>query len=515
LQYHVARRQRGIGQICQVIDRYRGQSGIVYCITRAEVDRTASLLKEMGYSALPYHAGMSDEDRVHNQEAFLTEQTDTIVATIAFGMGIDKSNVRYVIHAGMPKSVENYQQESGRAGRDGVEAECWLLYSGRDVMTWKRLIERMPEDAREAASTALEKIERYATSVQCRHASLIEHFGQPWTYGPCNACDVCLGTLEVMPDALVIGQKILSCVLRVNERYGADYVSLVLTGSREQRIVSAGHDQLSTWNILGEFRRQDVRQWIEQLVGQGFLFKEGEYQIVRVTDEGRQLLSGQVTPTLLRPAKATRTSTSAAADSWEGVDHELFDTLRQLRREVATERSVPAYIVFSDATLRDMARRRPSTIERLLEVNGVGEKKAADFGEQFLSCITDYCRQNGVMMDVAANSTLESKQSAPALSASAVQAFPLFEQGLSVEQAAERLGRAVSTTQGYLDAYVRQRKITDVSPWVPRREMEEIEAAAEQVGGQRLKPIYEALGGRIPYERLRIALVCLANRASD
>ena len=232
LQYHVARRERGLGQICQVIDRFRGQSGIIYCITRAEVDKTAAVLREMGYSALPYHAGMSDEDRIRNQDAFLTEQADTIVATIAFGMGIDKSNVRYVVHAGMPKSLENYQQESGRAGRDGVEAECWLLYSGRDVMTWKRLIDRMPGEARPAASAALEKINNYATSVTCRHASLIEHFGQTWDDGPCNACDVCLGKLEIVDDALVIGQKILSCVLRVQERFGADYVSLVLTGSR-------------------------------------------------------------------------------------------------------------------------------------------------------------------------------------------------------------------------------------------------------------------------------------------
>ena len=160
LQYHVAQRQRGLDQIRAVIDRFHGQSGIVYCITRAEVDRTCSKLSEMGISALPYHAGLSDDERVRNQEAFLTEQTDTIVATIAFGMGIDKSNVRYVIHAGMPKSLENYQQESGRAGRDGVEAECWLLYSGRDLMTWKRLIERNPGEAQETATAALEKIDR-------------------------------------------------------------------------------------------------------------------------------------------------------------------------------------------------------------------------------------------------------------------------------------------------------------------------------------------------------------------
>jgi ATP-dependent DNA helicase RecQ len=391
LQYHVAHRGRGLGQICSVIDRFRGQSGIIYCITRAEVDKTCATLREMGYSAVPYHAGLDDEERVRNQEAFLTEQADTIVATIAFGMGIDKSNVRYVIHSGMPKSLENYQQESGRAGRDGVEAECWLLFSGRDVMTWKRLNERNPGEAQGTAAAALEKIDRYTKSIQCRHASLLEHFGQPWTYGPCNACDVCLGKLELMDDALVIGQKILSCVLRVRENYGADYVAQVLTGSRDQRIVAAGHDQLSTWGLLKDFRKQHVRQWIEQLVGQAFLLKEGEFNLVRVTDEGRRLLSGQVTPTLLRPTKESRgTSAAASVDSWDGVDRDLFDTLRNLRREEATQRSVPAYIVFGDATLRDMARLRPTSLDQLLQVRGVGQKKLADFGQQFVDCIINY-----------------------------------------------------------------------------------------------------------------------------
>lgn len=394
LQYHVAHRQPGYGQICRVIDRFRGQSGIVYCITRAAVDKTCADLREMGYSVLPYHAGLSDIERVRNQEAFLTERTDTIVATVAFGMGIDKSNVRYVVHSGMPKSLENYQQESGRAGRDGVEAECWLLFTNRDVMTWRHLNERTPGEVNNSAAVAIEKIDAYAKSVHCRHASLLEHFGQTWTYGPCNACDVCLGKLEVMDGALVIGQKILSCVLRVGERYGADYVSLVLTGSRDQRIVAAEHDQLSTWGLLKAYRKPQVRQWLEQLVGQGFLAKEGEYNIVRVTDQGRRLLSGQVTPTLLQPTKESKAPSSAAPkESWEGVDRELFDILRQLRREEATRLGVPAYIVFSDATLRDMARLRPSSLDSLLDVRGVGQKKSADFGLQFVECITNYLAQ--------------------------------------------------------------------------------------------------------------------------
>lgn len=515
LHYHVARRERGLGQICEVMNRYRGQSGIIYCISRAEVDRTSAVLSEMGYSALPYHAGMTDEDRIRNQDAFLKEQADTIVATIAFGMGIDKSNVRYVVHAGMPKSLENYQQESGRAGRDGDKAECWLLHSGRDLMTWKHLISRMPGDAQAASLAALEKINDYATSVTCRHASLIEHFGQSWTDGPCGACDVCLGNLETIDDSLVLGQKILSCVLRVQERFGADYISLLLTGSQEQRIMAAGHNELSTWGILKEYRRQDVRQWIEQLVGQDFLAKEGEYNTLRVTTEGRQLLAGEATPTLLQPSKETRGQSRAAElDSMEGVDQGLFDSLRELRRDEAVERGVPAYIVFGDATLRDMARQRPTTIEKLLNIHGVGQKKAADFGQQFVEHIVGYCSQHGIDTDVRPQPAPHPTPPATP-SAGAVQSFPLFDEGLSIEQVAERLGRAPSTTFGYLESYIRIRRVTDPSCWIPRNEFAEIQSAVESAGGGRLKPIHEALGGRIGYERIRIAIACLANQTAD
>jgi ATP-dependent DNA helicase RecQ len=518
LHYYVARRERGLAQVCAVMDRYRGQSGIVYCITRAEVERTAALLHEMGYSALPYHAGMSDEDRAENQEAFLTEQADTIVATVAFGMGIDKSNVRYVIHSGMPKSLEHYQQESGRAGRDREKAECWLLYSGRDVMTWRRLLDQATGEAREAGLAALEKIDAYATSVTCRHTSLIEHFGQKWTHGPCNACDVCLGKLEVVDGALVIGQKILSGVLRVREGFGADYVSQVLTGSLDQRILAAGHDKLSTWGILKEFRKQNVRQWIEQLVTQQFLAKEGEYNTVRVTEKGRRLLAGELTPTLLVPAKAAGRAAAAAVDedSWEGVDHGLFDALRQLRREEAVSRAVPAYIVFGDRTLRDLARRRPSTVERMLDVHGVGRQKAADFGQQVVECIVAYCSQHALTMDVSpAVRVTKQADDAPWIPpAAALKAFPLFDEGLGVEEVAQQLGRAMSTTYGYLDAYLRHRKVVDPVPWLASQEFEEIADAVRNTGAERLKNIYETLGGRVGYEHIRIAVVCLQNRAA-
>jgi ATP-dependent DNA helicase RecQ len=322
-----------------------------------------------------------------------------------------------------------------------------------------------------------------------------------------------LGNLEVVPDALVVGQKVLSCVLRVKERYGADYVSLVLTGSRDQRILANGHDGLSTWNILGEFRRQDVRQWIEQLVNQGFLRKEGEFHVVQVTEEGRKLLAGDLSPTLLMPPKSDKRATpAAAADSWEGVDQGLFDSLRQLRREEALRRGVPAYIVFGDATLRDMARRRPSKLERMLDVHGVGRQKLADFGEHFLAHIAEYCAAHDLRMDVPAQPIARSPSPMP--SAAAVKSFPLFDEGLGVEEVAQRMSRAVSTTYGYLEAYVRHRRITDPARWVPQREVEQVAAAVAQNGGERLKAIYDALNGRVGYERIRIAVACLENRAS-
>jgi ATP-dependent DNA helicase RecQ len=279
-----------------------------------------------------------------------------------------------------------------------------------------------------------------------------------------------------------------------------------------------GHNRVSAWGSLGEYRPQDVRQWIEQLVGQGFLVKEGEYQILRLTNEGRRLIHGECTPTLLVPATAkdrrVETPTSIL-DSWEGVDEGLFEELRQLRRAEAMARGVPAYIVFGDAALRDMARRRPSTLERFLDVHGVGRQKAADFGQQFVDSIVRYCGQHGVAMDVVPDAP---PLRAPAevvspLSADAVASFELFDEGLRVEQAAERLGRAPSTTYEYLETYIRHRRITDASRWIPPRELEQIEVVVQHAGAERLKPIYEALHGRVPYETIRIAVACLANRA--
>jgi len=518
LIYKVQRRADRLKQICEVLDRHSGESGIIYAIARRDVDQTTAALGELGYRVLPYHAGMTGTDRRRNQEAFVEEQVDTIVATVAFGMGIDKSNVRYVIHAGMPKSLEHYQQESGRAGRDGLEADCCLFYSGQDYGIWKRVIEDSEPEARDGALRSLSAMMSFCTGVECRHRALVGYFGQQLAADSCGACDVCLGQLDLVDDPLIVGQKILSCVLRLHQRFGGDYTAKVLHGSEEQRILEQGHNQLSTWGLLAEESLRTIRDWIEQLVSQDYLAKVGEYNVLNVTPDGRRLLRGEVTPRLLRPAKTAKaTAAKAAADSWEGVDRGLFDELKRLRHETAAAQNVPAYIVFGDATLRDMARRRPSTQEGFRHVKGVGEKKLADHGQAFVERITAYCRANELPMDVEPEPIVEPAprprrvKSGP--STAATRAVPFFRQGHSVQQVAEQMNRATSTVFGYLAEFIRHEQITDPSPWVDPAAVRRVAEAARQVGTERLKPIFEMLDGQVSYGQIRIVVLCLNEAA--
>ena len=292
LLYRVHRRNNTLAQMREIIDRYPNQSGIVYCISRKEVENVAATLSAAGLKAKPYHAGLTQSQRSAHQDEFINEQINIIVATVAFGMGIDKSNVRYVIHAAMPKSLEAYQQESGRAGRDGLQSECTLLYSGGDVMSWKRMMDSSQAGAHEL----LDAMSSYCTRSTCRHQMLVEYFGQSFAKDTCGACDVCLDELDTVDDALIISQKIISCVHRVNQRFGTGHVSQVLTGSRSKKIIQAGHDNLSTYGLLSDHKQTCVADWIEQLVGQRFLIKSGDYSVLKITENGRKVLKGRHYP---------------------------------------------------------------------------------------------------------------------------------------------------------------------------------------------------------------------------
>ena len=400
LIYKVQRRTNKLKQVIEILDRHKGESGIIYCIRRKDVDEMCMTLRAKGYNVLPYHAGMADQDRKDNQDAFIKEQADTIVATIAFGMGIDKSNVRYVIHTGMPKSLEHYQQETGRAGRDGLEAECCLLYSGGDYGIWKSLMSEMEPQAREIAMAKLDGMYDYCTGALCRHQAILRYFGQTLEKDNCAACDLCLGELGGIEEALEIAQKILSCIVRLGQRFGGAYTAAVLTGSDDKRILQNNHQTLSTYGLLSQYSQRTVHGWIDQLEGQAYIEKVGEYKTLNVPEKGWRVLRAQETPRLLKPAEKPAKVSKVAEDSWESVDRGLFEALRKLRASIARDKGIPAYVVFGDAALRDMARRRPSNLERFLEVKGVGEKKRRQYGEVVLAAIHDYCRANTIEMDV-------------------------------------------------------------------------------------------------------------------
>jgi ATP-dependent DNA helicase RecQ len=395
LVYRVRRRTNSLKQIRGILEQHAGESGIIYCIRRTDVDELTQALTGHGYRVAPYHAGMADNEREKNQQAFIDEDVDIIVATVAFGMGIDKSNVRYVIHAAMPKSLEHYQQESGRAGRDNLEAECILLYSGADYLIWKRILEESEPQTFDIGAAKLGQMYRYCSGVACRHRAILGYFGQHLSKENCQACDICLGEVEGVPDALIVAQKILSSIVRQGERFGADYTAGVLVGSREDRLLANHHDRLSTYGLLKDATRSAVRDWIEQLAEQECIARVGEYGVLKVTDKGRLVLKGIEQPLLLEaPKKKAAPKPVIEKDSWAGVDRELFELLRRLRRNLAQERAMPAYIVFSDATLRDLSRKRPRTLEEMLRVSGVGLKKLEQYGDPILSAIREHCRKN-------------------------------------------------------------------------------------------------------------------------
>jgi ATP-dependent DNA helicase RecQ len=401
LIYRVRPRLAREQQLETVLAAHRGEAGIVYCISRKDVDQTAATLAAAGHRAVPYHAGLSDDERARNQDLFLDERADVVVATVAFGMGVDRSDVRFVVHAGAPKSLEHYQQEAGRAGRDGLAAECLLLYSSADFLKWRRIME-MSGELNDAGVAHLREMERYASAFKCRHKTLVEHFGQPYATGDCGACDVCLGEIERVEDPLILAQKIGSCVARVRQRFGIGHVTAVLEGKKTPQVAQQGHDALSTFGLLKDMATAEIRGYIEQLVTRGFLQRtSGDYPVLELTAQGVAMLKGQVAAddvVLCRQPKPSARSRRGASgsmgrverESWEGVDRDLFDALRALRLEIARGRGVPPYVVFHDSTLREMARMKPRSLSALLHVPGVGARKAEDFGQQFLDAIESH-----------------------------------------------------------------------------------------------------------------------------
>lgn len=396
LTYRVIPRKQILKQIMGVLVKHANEAGIIYCLRRKDVDAVSADLKRFGIDNVGYHAGMIDEERHIAQERFAREEVNIVVATIAFGMGIDRSNIRFIIHAGMPKSIENYQQETGRAGRDGLSASCYMFYGGGDYRLWSFFAEE--SSGREVMKKKLRSIYNFCIQPQCRHKVLVNYFGQDHGKCSCDACDYCLNELDMVDDALSIGQKILSCVIKVRRKYhgfGAGHVTNVLKGKMTEKIERMGHHNLLTFGIIREESEVFIRYMIEQLVGQDFLSKEREFSTLSVTDTGKQLLLGELLPILAKPLlgvkkkEAAKMTMKRRKKEWQDIDQELFQKLREKRAELAHKRAVPAYIIFGDKTLRDIAAKKPVTKEAFSNIYGVGESKLKSYADIFIKVVND------------------------------------------------------------------------------------------------------------------------------
>ncbi|MCC6359931.1 MAG: HRDC domain-containing protein, partial [Phycisphaerales bacterium] len=460
------------------------------------------------------------------QDAFARETLDIVVATVAFGMGIDRSNVRCVIHAAMPKSVEHYQQEAGRAGRDGLPAECVLLYSPADAIRWESMLSRPQDEAppgeapssgasngsaaafAAAAAELLGHMRAFCCAPGCRHRRLVEYFGQAFDRENCGACDACLGEIELGGDERVVAQKILSCVARVKERFGVGHVVDVLTGASTARIAQFEHDKLSTYGLLRDLGKPRVTSLVNQLLDQGLLarrtmeVKGMSVPVLALNDASWEVLRNERPVHFRKDAEPVQETASEAA-SWEGVDRELFDALRELRRRLAEERGVAPFVLFHDSTLRSLARVRPSTLAALGAVRGIGERKREDLGGPVLEVINRHVRERGLAVDqpdrAAAPPAGPRKASTSDLAAAA-----LFAKGASVADVCTQMGRAQSTVYGYLEQYILRSKPARIDAWIDDASYAAIAAALEKDASGLLRPVFEALGGTYSYEQIRI-----------
>lgn len=385
--------------LMKLIKERKGESGIVYCSTRKAVEEVCELLNKNGFTATRYHAGLDEDERRLNQDDFVYDRAPIMVATNAFGMGIDKSNVSFVIHYNMPKNMESYYQEAGRAGRDGRNADCILLYSSKDVRTNQFLInnsepnpdltEDEQEEVRRRDRERLKKMTFYCTTHKCLRKFILEYFGDK-SPERCCKCSNCLSNHE-NTDITVDAQKIMSCVARTGQRYGKKVICDVLRGSKNERLISAGLSRQSTYGIMADCTEKRLRDIIEYLCENGYMTAEGdEYPILRLTPKSRGVLTGSETLRMMLEIPQKKKASSAKSAALPPEDEKLLTALKELRKSLAMRQSVPAYVVFSDATLMDMCRIKPKTRDEFMEVSGVGQRKAIRYGEVFLATIAEF-----------------------------------------------------------------------------------------------------------------------------
>jgi ATP-dependent DNA helicase RecQ len=489
LYYEVIPKERqSYNQLLTKIRSYQG-SGIIYCLSRRKVDETASLLQQNGITALPYHAGLSNEERSSNQTRFIRDDVQIMVATVAFGMGINKPDVRFVIHYDLPRNLESYYQESGRAGRDGETSHCTLFFGAGDIRTVDYLIEQKPDpDEQRVARQQLRQVIEYAEGSDCRRTIQLSYFGERFP-GNCDNCDNCR-TPKPVEDWTIEAQKFLSCVARCRERFGMTHIIDVLRGSRKQKIEQNGHHLLSTYAIGKDRSAEAWKMLARSLLHQGLVDETTDgYRILKLNKLSWEVLRSQrtvqiaITQTSVVQALSEPNSRSAEVEI-------LFDRLRRLRKQIADAQAVPPYVVFADSSLKLMAQQQPQTIEAFAEISGVGTHKLNQYGDKFVSEIRAFCQEQ--KLPVALPSTTH------------MVTLQFHQQGLSVEEIAQKRGFTPRTIITHLSELLEMKQPVDLDRLVALELQKSILQAIQTVGADSLKTLREHLGEDYSYEDIQL-----------
>ena len=488
----------GFAQTVAFLQAHPDQSGIIYCSTRKQVDELTEHLAARSYSVLPYHGGLDNGTRARNQRSFITDDVPIIVATIAFGMGINKSNVRFILHYDLPKNIESYYQQIGRAGRDGLQADCLLLFSYADVRTINFFISQQADSQQKGARMRLDALLSFVETNECRRRPLLTYFGEKYTIENCELCDNCLSDDEDLADLTIPAQKFLSCVKRTGELFGMVHIIDILRGSRNQRVLQRGHDKLSTYNIGREYSKKDWQYLARQFIQQSLMIQDMEHGSLKLTAKAFQVFRGEkVFGTL--PEQPRRAATTGPQVDY---DRPLFELLRTKRKHLADEAGVPPYVIFSDRSLADMATYFPHSRTTFTDMYGVGEAKLNSYADEFLPIIQDYCQENnleekqkpGVVTQVISGRRSRSDE-----------VLDLYNNGRSIPQIADKYGTKQKTVLSHLwkavqaGKEIRKGSLLSLSTLSSEDQQRVLDAFAQH-GPDYLRPIYDAMNETVNYD---------------
>ena len=495
--------QKRLEQMEKFLKNRRDESGIVYCFSRRDCENVAATLVSRGFRADYYHAGLDSRERDRVQENFIQDKTQIICATIAFGMGIDKSNVRWIIHYSMPGSIESYYQEIGRAGRDGVNADTLLFYSYGDVLNRQKLWENGGTANMDTRKAKMDRMYQYATAQQCRRRILLSYFGEHLPEN-CGNCDVCKNPPTYF-DGTVLAQKAISCALRVRERVAMNLLINILRGSRAYSVLAGGYDKVKTYGVGKDLSFEDWRAYVEQMINDGLLeVVIDENKRLRVTEAGKNVVYGRAKVQLVDVQEAKRREAAAKQEAKRtrkeapvgNESADLFEKLRQLRTRLARERGVAPYLVFNDATLHDMVRRRPKNDEQMREVSGVGEQKLRNYGEDFLHAIFEFEKSdlNKIRNTNGKISTLQIT-------------YDLLKSGKSVSEVSQQRAIGESGIFNHLAQLYEMGKDVDIRPYITQGELRQVLNVLKDLPEPyKLRDVHDALDGQFDYNKIRLGL---------